>query len=200
MADGITKEEFWAMKAKMDEAENDDTPYAVTTDDGISVVGDVNKTEITKHDYTVLFYYPNSDSWKSQLKKRDISIVKYTPNYIICKKTYKDVWIPPRVYTAVQATFVELYRFFHMITEGGELRELSEQETIIALRMLGQDMIETMVHAVATILRIPPEEEDFIYAIGLPALVIQMIDDFPEVVNGVDFFTDKSSETSMGEE
>ena len=42
----ITYEEFVEMKKKMDEAEEDTTPYAITDGDEISVVGDPNKTEI----------------------------------------------------------------------------------------------------------------------------------------------------------
>ena len=54
----ITYEEFVEMKKKMDEAEEDTTPYAITDGDEISVVGDPNKTEIKKNDYVILFAYP----------------------------------------------------------------------------------------------------------------------------------------------
>ncbi len=193
----LTVEQFIEMKKAMDEAENDTTPYAVMNSDGdeLNVIGDVGKTEVVKHEYTILFYYPNSEAWKQELERREMSIIKETPNYIICRKTFKDVWIPPRVYTAVQTAFVELYQFFNTVSENGELRDLTYDEVVQAMRMLGQDMIEAMVHAVATILRIPREEEDFIYSLGLPTVVIQMIADFPEVINGVDFFTDNLSES-----
>lgn len=193
----MTVEEFFAMKQKMDEAENDTTPYAVMNSDGdeLNVIGDVNKTEVKKHDYTILFYYPNTEAWKETLKNRtDLSILRYTDNYIICRRVFKDIWVPPRVYTAVQTAFVELYQFFNTVSEDGELRDLTYDEAVKALRMLDQEMIEAMVHAVATVLQIPREEEDFIYSLGLPTVVIQMVGDFPEIINGVDFFTDNLSE------
>ena len=97
----ITYEEFVEMKKKMDEAEEDTTPYAITDGDEISVVGDVNKTEIKKSDYVILFAYPQKPQWKERLKSEGVSIKAETPNYIVVEKTYKDVWVPPRVYTSV---------------------------------------------------------------------------------------------------
>ena len=63
--------------------------------------------------------------------------------------------------------------------------------------MLGQDMIEAMCHAVATILRIPEQEEQCMISITVMPVIMRMIDDFPEIINGMDFFTEGSSETDM---
>lgn len=193
----ITYEEFVDMKKKMDEAENDTTPYAILNDDEINVVGDVNKTEVTKHDYVIQFAYPNTPQWKSRLESEGVKILKETPNYIGVERTYKDVWVPPRVYTAVQTAFAELYQFFNVVLKDGSIRDLNEDEIIATLRMLSQDMMEAMCHAVATVLRIPPNEEDCMLPTMTMAAVLRMIQDFPEILNGMDFFTDKSSETEL---
>ena len=191
----MTVEQFMAIKEKMDEAENDTTPFAIVDDEQtVNVIGDVSKTEIEKHDYTVIFYYPNKPRFKEMLDKEKADIIKTTPNYLVFKRTYKDVWVPPRIYTAVQTSVAEVYQFFTAATEDGELRDLTEEESIEVLRMLGQDMIERMCHAVATILRIPEWEEECMYSIAIPPLIMQLVQDFPEIINGVDFFTDRSSE------
>jgi len=198
----MTVEQFIEMKKAMDEAENDTTPYAISDEtEGLQIVGDPNKTELVKYQYSFYFWYPPKATWKSRLEKMpDVEIVEETPNYIKCKRTFKDVWIPPRIYTSVQTAFAEIYQFFNVITEDGSLRDLTDDEMVMALRMLSQEMIEAMCHAVATILRIPENEEQYMVSITVIPVVMEMIRDFPEVINGMDFFTEKSSETdSMGQ-
>lgn len=191
----LTVEQFIEMKEKMDNAENDTTPYAITDeDDNIAVVGDVSKTETKKHDYTLIMYYPNRQEFREKLDKEGVSIIKETPNYLVFKRTYKDVWVAPRIYTAVQEAFTEVYRFFNFVMENGEIRDLTEEEIGEVLRIMGQDVMERMIHAVATILRMPEWEEECVYSLQMPAIVMQLIDDFPEIVNSVDFFTEGSSE------
>lgn len=189
----LTVEEFIEMKNKMDEAENDTTPYAVTDHDEIMVVGDANKTEITKHEYTIQFAYPNNEYWRARVESQGMKILKETDNYIGVERKFKDIWIPPRVYTAVQTAFAEVYQFFNMATEDGQVRDMTSEEMIAALRVLNQNMVESMCHAVATVLRLEPEEEECMLPTSTMATIILMIEDFPEVINGMDFFTDKSS-------
>ena len=191
----LTVEEFTAMKQKMDEAENDTTPYAVTVDDEIRIVGDPNNTETKKHEYIIQFAYPNTKYWKDRVKAENVKILKETPNYIGVEKTYRDIWIPPRTYTSVQTAFAEVYQFMNAVTEDGEIRDMTNEEIIEALRILNQTMVEAMCHAVATILRIEPDEEECMLPTSTMATLILMIDDFPEVVNGMDFFTERSLET-----
>lgn len=195
----MSVEDFIAMKQAMDKAEEDTTPYITTDeDDGLQIVGDPNKTEITKYQYDIQFAYPKDDAIKKRLHDlRDCKILKETDNYIVCTRTFKDVWVPPRIYPSVQTAFAELYRFFNAITDDGGLRDLEEDEIIEVLRMLGQDMIEAMCHAVATILGISEQEEPCMISISVMPVIMRMIDDFPEIVNGMDFFTERSSETDM---
>lgn len=196
----MTVEQFIEMKKKMDEAENDTTPFAILDDeDEINVVGDVSKTETKKHDYTLIMYYPNRDELRKKLDKEGVTIEKETPNYLVFRRTYRDVWVPPRIYTAVQEAFTEVYRFFNVITDDGGVRDLTEEEVGEVLRIMGQDVMERMIHAVATIFRMPQWEEECVYSLQMPVIVMQLIDDFPEIVNGVDFFTSGSSEKGKPE-
>lgn len=193
----LTVEEFIELKKKMDAAENDTTPYAIVDGDEISVVGDPNNTEVEKHDYVIEFGYPNTDAWKQRLKAEGAEIFGKSDNYIGVRRYYKDVWVPPMIYTAVQTAFAEMYQFFNVITDDGGIRDLTEDEMMVALKMLSQEMMESMAHAVATVLRIPEREEMFMLPLTTMASIMRMIDDFPELLNGVDFFTDASSETNM---
>ena len=195
----MTVEQFIEMKKKMDEAENDNTPYAIVANDQIQVVGDPNQTEVKKHEYKVQFAYPNTKEWKEVLKEEGVRLLNETENYIGAERTYKNVWVSPRYHTAVQTSFVELYRFFVATTEDGELRDLTPDEIIEVLRMLDQPMQDAMCHAIATVLRIPREMEEFIMLPSAVSVVMQMIQEFPEIINGVDFFTNRSSSTNQTE-
>lgn len=195
----MTVEEFIAMKKAMDEAENDDTPYAImdTANDELQIVGDPNKTELKKYEYKIQFAYPNTEKWEKVLDDADVKVLKKTDNYLGVERTYKDVWVPPRSYMAVQTSFAELYQFMNVVSDDGEIRDLTDDEIIVALRMLDQEMMDAMYHAVATVLRIPQEEEEFMLPTLTMAAVMAMIKDFPEIINGMDFFSDKSSEKGL---
>ena len=189
----MTVEQFVEMKHKMDEAENDTTPYAIAEGEEMSVIGDVNNTEIKKHEYVIQFAYPNTEYWKHRIESEGMKVLKETENYIGVERRFKDVWVPPRVYTAVQTAFAEVYQFFNMATDDGKIRDLTNDEIIEALRVLNQQMIESMCHAVATVLRLEPEEEECMLPTSTMTTILLMIDDFPEIINGMDFFTDRSS-------
>lgn len=185
----LSLEEFMAIKEHMDEAENDETPYAAVKYNQIHIVGDPNKTEVKKKDFVIQFAYPNTEAWRKQIKEEEI--FNETPNYIGVERHFEDVWVPPRVQTAVMTAFTELYAFFTIVMENGEVRDMELDEIKMALRELNQEAVEAMCHAVATVLRINPREEDFMLTTSTATCLIQMIDAFPEIINGMDFFSEK---------
>ena len=193
----MTVEQFIAMKNAMDEAENDNTPYAVVANDQIQVIGDVGKTEVKKHEYKIQFGYPNTEEWRKALEGADVRLLNETENYIGAERTYKNVWVSPRMHTAVQTSFVELYRFFVATNDDGELRDMDANEIVEVLRLLDQQMIDAMCHAVGSVLHIPVNEEEYILLPSAVEAIMQMIKDFPEIINGVDFFTGRSSEMTV---
>lgn len=193
----MTYEKFMAMKQAMDNAENDTTPFAVVDDNEVKVVGDANKTETKKRDYVLKMAYPAAAEWREYVKNlKNAKVFNETPNYLGVERTFSNVWVPPAVHTAVQSTFLDLYKLFYIITEDGQIRDMTNDEVMQALSILNQEMCEAMYHAVATILKINVDEEQFMLASPTAQVVVKMIDDFPEIINGVDFFTDESSETA----
>lgn len=186
----LSFEEYKKMKEAMDNAENSDRPYAVVEDDQIHVVGDVNDTEKITHDYTIQFAYPNNESWREYASKW--KKIGESKNYYGVEKEFKDIFIPPMIQTQALSTFAELYSFFYKVTEDGSVKALTLDEARVALRDLNQEMTEAMCHAVASILGIEREEEKFM--LPFPSVIrtfIRMCDDFPELINGVDFFTEQ---------
>lgn len=193
----MSVEEFIAMKKAMDEAENDNTPYAITdtVNDELQIVGDPNETETQKGTYKMQFIYPNTEEWKKRLTSNGAKIVKETTSAIAVEREYKDVQITPRMYTSVQTAFAELYQFFVAITDDGGIRDLTEEEMIYVLRQLDQEVTDAMYRVVAAALRVPADEVDYMMHIPVMNTIVGIIRDFPDVINGMDFFTDRSSET-----
>lgn len=196
MPNTITYEQFLAMKEKFDKAENDTTPYAIVpNDDEIKVVGDVNKTEANKHNYVIQFAFRNTPYNKELLTAANEKIIGETENYIGVERTYTDAWIPPRKHTEVQSVLVQLYKFFNAVTEDGEIRDMTPDETLAALRTLNDEIIDAMCDVLGVILNIPSEEREYILLPSAIEASLQVIDDFPEVVNGADFIIGNSSES-----
>lgn len=189
----ITYEQFMEMKRRFDEAENDDTPYAVVDEaDNLKVIGDVNKTELKKYDYTVQFGYRNTPENKEALQGE--KIIGETPNYIGVERKYHDAWIPPRKFTEVQATMIQLYKFFNIVTPDGGLRDLTADEALAALHTMNGDMIDAMCAVVGTVLNIPKKDWECMLLLSAIMACMQMAEDFPEVVNGADFTIGKLPE------
>lgn len=181
----ITREEFEEIKRRFDEAENDDTPYTVLANDEIGIVGDPDRTEKKKGEYTIRFGFPNTPEWRKAIDPKEI--FKETENYIGVKKTFSGIFISPRRHSIVISAFTELYAFFNYITDDGELRELTVDEIPMALRMLDEN-VDAVYKAVAAILGLEEEVAEWMFQTDVTTTLIQMIKDFPEIINETDFF------------
>ena len=181
----ITREEFEEIKRRFDEAENDDTPYAIVANDEIGIVGDPDKTEQKKGEYTIRFGFPNTPEWREHIDPKEI--FKETENYIGVEKTFKNVFISPRRHSIVISAFTELYAFFNYITDDGEIRELTEEEIPMALQMLDEN-IDAVYKAVASVIGIDADIAEWMFQTDATTALLKMIKDFPEIVNETDFF------------
>lgn len=181
----ITREQFEELKRKFDEAESDDTPFAVVANDEVGIVGDPDKTEMKKGEYTVKFGFPNTEEWKSKIDPKDI--FKETENYIGVERTFKDVFISPRRHSAVLAAFTELYAFFNYIEDDGEVRDLTDDEIPQALMILDSN-IDAVFKAVGAILGLDEAVSDCMIPVSASTTLIKMCIDFPEIINETDFF------------
>lgn len=181
----ISKEDFEEIKRRLDEAENDDTPYAIVANDEIGIVGDADKTELKKGEYTIRFGFPNTDAWKSHIDPEEI--FRETENYIGVEKTFKDVFISPRRHSTILSAFTELYAFFNFIMDDGDVRDLTEDELPMALKMLDENADATY-NAVAAILGIDSDVAEWMFETDVTMALLKMIKDFPEIVNETDFF------------
>lgn len=178
----ITMEEFKKMQDGIKDASEDDTPYLAVMDNEMHVVGNPNKTERKAFNYTVLFAFPKQDKYRSE------QIVKETDNYLVCKREYKDVFIPARRHSAVVNAFVRVESFIMAITDDGEVKEITEDEAKSLLQLLDDEIIDAVSNAVGKVLNLTPFEANCIIASNAIEVITQMQSDIPEIVNEADLF------------
>lgn len=182
----ITMEDYKKVGNAIDLATNQDTLNMIVQDDEMHVVGDPLKTKVEKHDYTVRFAFPNNERYKKLLKNEQI--LNETKNYLLIEQKFEDIFVPPRLHSSVLSSFSELYSLFTFVTDDGEVRRLNSEEEKVVLDMLSEEITDKMYHVVAVILGISKEYENFMLIGDVIKSVIQIVTDFPEIVNDTDLF------------
>jgi len=182
----ISMEDFKAMQTAVNEAEKDDTPYLAVVDDEMHVLGDQNKTELKKHSYTLGFAFPNTEANKKFIGEGNI--IKETENYLYFKRTFKDVFVPPRRHTAVLNTFVKLEAFFKQFGEDGELVPRTEAEVRAMLESINDEVEDAVYETVGKILGVSSEDMGYALISSVIEVFVKMCRDNPEILNEADIF------------
>ena len=210
MADMMTFEQFQEfqkfqeLKDKMKDSQNDSTPYlAVTSDDELHVIGDPNETEIVPADYTVYFLFPDTQKYRDRVartgavetdeingRKIEGEIPK---GQFLAKRTYKNVHVTPRRVGSVISAFVTVEQFFYDVSEDGEIKDMSYEESIEVFRMLTQDILDAVYDVVSAVLKIPADEQEMILPINALEIATKMVVQNPDIVNNADLFFGSSS-------
>lgn len=175
----ITQNDFLKLQRAREYAEQDTTPYAVVANDEIHVVGDANKTETNKHDYVVMFYFPNE--WKERFDKKDI--LKEGATHFAVEMVYKDVMITPRNHISAITALVELEPFFNKVLDNGEVVNLTEQDVKELLRYLNDDMTKALYNAVGAILKVDKSIIPYMSILDVIFTASLIMRDFPEAIN-----------------
>lgn len=178
----ITYEEFKNFQEAYEKANEDDTPRLAVVDDEMHVLGDPNKTEKKMNDYTVRFAFPNEEKYKKE------NIIKETPNYLICEREYKDVFIPAKRHPGVVGAFTRLEQFIMDIREDGEVEPFSDSQIKQILELLDDEIIDAVSDVIGKVLGLTPFESDCIVASSALKVIAQMMTNIPEVVSEADYF------------
>ena len=193
----ITLDQFTELKDAVKEAEKDDTPYIGIKDEELHVLGNPNKTEIKPADYMVHFAFPNTEEWRSRAKANGDEIGQTTEDerYFLCKRTYKNVYLTPRRIGAVVSTLAQIESFLYKITENGEIKELNYEETMALLQVMNGELSDATYDLVATVLRIPYEEMEWMLPLNTIENVVKIASNNPSAVNEADLFFDLPHES-----
>lgn len=171
------------IKEALDEAEHDDTPFPVATEDGLKVVGDANKTEKKSKTYDVRFRFP-----LSMTKGMEDQVIEKIGNYGVIKMTFEDVDIVPRRDLKLLAAIMDVLPFFKELQEDGSTEKRSIEDLIAIFRKVPQETIDSMYMIVISFLDVDESIAGYMYVSDVLNTMASLIKDFPEVFNEADSF------------
>lgn len=186
----LKMEQLDDLKQAIKEAESDDTPYIGIKDDEIHVLGDPNKTEIKAADYVVHFAFPNTEENRSKAEANGDEIGKESEDgrYFLCTRTYKNVYLSPRRIGAVVTTLAQIESFIYKILDNGEIKELTNDEMMALLQVMNGELSDATYDLVATVLRIPYEEMEWMLPLNTVENAVKIALNNPSAVNEADLF------------
>lgn len=188
----ITMEQFEAINDAKVKASTDDTPYIGMVDGTVNINGNPNKTEIKPADYEVLFAFPNTDFFKKRIDAVGDEIVKEEGGYIIVKRVYKGVYLTPRKMSDAVTAGAVIESFLNKVTENGEVKALSYDELKGVIVDNFTEMKDSAYDLVASVLRIHPEEAEWMLPMQTVNVAIQIAMNNPALENESNFFTELS--------
>ena len=188
----ISIDQLDELKQAMKEAENDDTPYIGIKDNELHVLGDPNKTEVKSADYVVRFAFPNNEEWRARAEANGDKIGKTTEDgsYFLAEREYRNVYLTPRRVGAVLTTLERIMSFMYRITENGEIKELTYDETVDLMQAMNGELSDATYDVVATVLCIPFEEIDFMLPLNTFENAVKIAKNNPSAINEADLFFD----------
>lgn len=186
----ISIDQLDELKGAVEKAREDDTPYIGIKDDELHILGNPNKTEVKAADYVVHFAFPNTDEWRARANSMGDEIGKTTDDgrYFLAKRVYKNVYLSPRRMGAVVATLAQIESFLYKITDNGEIRELSYDEMMSVITVMNGDLSDATYELVATVLRIPYEEMEWMLPLNTVENAVKIAVNNPSAVNEADLF------------
>lgn len=187
----LTQNDLLEIQKKMREAESDTTPFTVIDGDGnMSVVGDVNKTEPKTYDYVVRFRIPAK--YKNLVSGGEEIV---GGKYVIAEVAYPDVYITPRMDMIIVNCLNELKPFLVEIFDDGESKDRSREELgkFVMSTLTNNAIMDAMYNLVKTVVGVDEALAPMMMYDSVFENVLNIIRDFPEVINEEDFFTGKPS-------
>lgn len=188
----ITPQEMKKISDKLEVAKADTTPHIGVQDDELLVIGDANKTEKKVFNYTVRMRFPSS--MEESVGTENVVHRSQSGKFIYVDVEYKDVTINPRNDLKIVRDVAVLYPFFRKQAEDGGLQAMTEDEFVEFAEQLSDEVIDAMYNLVADFL---DEDKEVAQKFTWPSvldLILQFMEDFPEVFNEADFFTGGQSE------
>lgn len=179
---GVRVKDMKKIQESLGEAHKDNTPFPIVTDDGLTVVGDVNKTEVKTRNYVVEFRFSPSEVETYGIAKEDIE--GYVEGQAIVHMEFDDVTIKPRHRLEVDAAIVKILPYFYHIEEDSKkVGERTDEEFVELVNNMCIEIGDDMYNLVAAVLGIDRRIVDNMVWQSVVETIIAIIKDFPEVFN-----------------
>lgn len=181
----ITAKDMVEIQQSMNDAQKDDTPFAVVTNEGLNVVGDANKIAPKSHDYNIRFRFPKSMA--EGIDPNDI--IATIGDYVVVNMEFNDVHIKPINDVDINAAIVNIIPYFKTMSEDYKhIQDKSEEELIELVKTINDDIGEDIYNVVAAILDVDKSIKDYMILTDVLEVLKRMPADFPEVFNEADSF------------
>lgn len=186
---GVTVDDLKKLQSSVKEAQKDDTPFAVVSKEGLNVVGDVNKTEVKKKNYTVRFKFDPDEVERYGIKEDEIT--RYVNGKAEVPMEFTDVTIKPRYELEIDAAIMKIFPYIYSVNE--ETKRIGER-TEEEMRQMVNDMCieigDDLYNFVAAVLNVDRRIVLNMEWDDVMEVTAQIINDFPEVVNSSEGFSE----------
>lgn len=187
MPDRNDLDKFLEIKKAAEKAPDDQTPYAVVTDDKISVLGDANKTEVKKNNYSIWFRIHENMVKKFPFEPVEVLKVDGT-DYFKVKVEFKNRTITPRNDIRLMAATTKLIPFFNEFTEDGQVIKMEDSMARDIFLDHYHEFDLAVYNFVATFLGIDDKTGEYMMPISVFEATLSIIENHPELVNASDAF------------
>lgn len=186
----LTVDNMVEMAEKFDKAQEDSTPFLVTANDKIQIMGDPNKTAKKSHDYKVMFGIPRE--LRGRISGGELL---YDNGYeLVVQVEFKNVFIPNRYRMDVVGAVTGVLPFLKKVTPEEEIVSFSVDEYAQIIRTLNHEVMDAIYAVVQQVLRIDADIMEYMSPISAIATAMKMMDDMPDVMNEADLFTESFAE------
>lgn len=181
----VNLEDMVDIQKSMDEAQKDDTPFAVVKDDSVKVAGNANKTEIKRRNYSVRMRFTKAEAELRGINPKEI--IKTIEDYVIIRVDFEDVHIVPRRDLDITAAIVRVIPYFQKIKDK-DTEDRSQAEMLKMVQEINEDIGDDLYNLVAAVLNIDRSLTDHMIMTDVLDVVEKLPEDFPEVFREADAF------------
>ena len=186
---GVTLEDMTKMQENLEKAHEDDTPFPVVSKDGIAVVGDVNKTEIKKHSYSIRFRFTQEEAAELGIDPKEI--IKTVGNYVIVRIDYENVSIKPRYDLEIIAAMAKIMPYFYSVNEETKkVGKRTDEELMAMVNDMSVEIGDDLYNSVAAVLGIDKRIIDHMLWNDVVSVWTKLPEDFPEIFNETEVFSE----------
>lgn len=186
---GVTVDDLVKLQDEVQEAHKDDTPFVVASKDGLSVVGDPNKTEEKSKNYKIRFRFTPQEMERYDIDPKEVVRVVDGLSEIVME--FDDVSIKPRYVMEVNAAIVKIIPYIYGVNE--ETKKIGERSQEEMRQMVNDWSIEIgddMYNLVAAVCRVDRRIVENMEWNDVMETVLKIFQDFPEVVNSSEGFSE----------
>ena len=143
-------------------------------------------------DYELRCAFPDTVFLRKRIDTIGYEIVKEDNGYVIVRRLYKNIYLTPRKMSDAVTAGAVIESFLNKITEDGEVKAMSYDELQGVIVDNFTEMKDSAYDLVASVLRIHPEEAEWMLPMQTVNLAIQIAINNPALTNESNFFTELS--------